>query len=77
MLWASASQTRSACVPSGRATSWQYSPDLSQGGAWAEAAFGLATNLATNLSEVGTTQSKRNRMGMRDRRWTPLPSAIS
>lgn len=30
-----------------------YAPDPSQGAAWAEAAFGVATNLATNLSETG------------------------
>ena len=36
-----------------------YSPDPSQGAAWAEAAFGLATNLATNLSESGSNSRAR------------------
>jgi len=30
-----------------------YAPDPSQGAIWAQAAFGVATNLATNLSESG------------------------
>jgi hypothetical protein len=30
-----------------------YAPDPSQGAVWAQAAFGAATNLATNLSETG------------------------
>ena len=40
-----------------------YSPDPSQGGAWAEAAFGLATNLATNLSETGDNSEQRKPHG--------------
>jgi hypothetical protein len=30
-----------------------YAPDPSQGAVWAHAAFGVATNLAINLSETG------------------------
>jgi integrase len=40
-----------------------YSPDPSQGGAWAQAAFGVATNLATNLSESGGNSEQEKPRG--------------
>jgi integrase len=36
-----------------------YAPDPSQGAVWAQAAFGVATNLATNLSESGGNSEPR------------------
>jgi len=40
-----------------------YSPDPSQGATWAEAAFGVATNLATNLSETGSNSVQQKPHG--------------
>ncbi len=40
-----------------------YSPDPSQGAVWAEAAFGVGTNLATSLSESGNNSEQEKPQG--------------
>ena len=40
-----------------------YAPDPSQGGVWAQAAFGVATTPATNLSETGDKTEQQKPLG--------------
>lgn len=44
-----------------------YAPDPSQGGVWAEAAFGGAADSSTSLSEAGDSPEAQKRMGARHR----------